>query len=146
MRITLDTAILVRTNAKARGPARELLKVIQQQGAQLVLSPFLLEEVQRVLRYPRIQAIYHLDADDILAHVQLLESLADLVIPAEGPSVVLKDPNDDPVLYTALSGQADVLCTVDRHLYEPNVLSFCARYDIQLMTDVELLLALRHGT
>jgi putative PIN family toxin of toxin-antitoxin system len=145
MRITLDTAILVRTNAKAKGPARELLKVIQQQGARLVLSPFLLEEVQRVLRYPRMQAIYHLDADDILEHVQLLESLADLVIPAEGPSVVLKDPNDDPVVYTALAGQADILCTVDRHFYEPNVLSFCARHGIQLMTDVELLRALRRG-
>lgn len=126
-------------------PARELLKVIQQQGARLVLSPFLLDEVQRVLWYPRIQAIYKLDTNDILEHVQLLESLADLVVPAEGPSLVLKDPNDDPVVYTALAGGADVLCTVDRHFYEPNVLSFCARYDIQVMTDVELLGEIRRA-
>ena len=146
MRITLDTAILVRTNARATGPARELLKFIQQLGARLVLSPFLLDEVQRVLWYPRIQAIYKLDTNDILEHVQLLKSLADIVVPAEGPPLVLKDPNDDPVVYTALAGGADVLCTVDRHFYEPYVLSFCARYDIQVMTDVELLHALRHGT
>jgi hypothetical protein len=67
--------------------------------------------------------------------------VAEIVVPAEGPPLVLKDPNDDPVVYTALAGGADVLCTVDRHFYEPNVLSFCARYDIQVMTVVELLQA-----
>jgi hypothetical protein len=36
-----------------------------------------------------------------------------------------------------------VLCTVDKHFYEPNVLAFCARHGIQLMTDVELLRFLR---
>jgi predicted nucleic acid-binding protein len=102
MRITLDTTILVRTNAKAKGPARELLKVIQQQGARLVLSPFLVDEVQRVLRYPRIPAIYRLGANDILEHVQFLESWPRSSSPLKGPSLVLKDPNDDPVVYTAL--------------------------------------------
>ena len=66
-----------------------------------------------------------------------------MVIPFEGPPLVLKDPNDDPVVYTALAGQADILCTVDRHFFEPNVLSFCSRYRIQLMSDVQLLHLLR---
>jgi predicted nucleic acid-binding protein len=42
--------------------------------------------------------------------------------------VVLKDPNDDPVVYTAVAGGADVICTVDRHFYQPNVLAFCSRH------------------
>jgi hypothetical protein len=78
-------------------------------------------------------------------HVRSLESLADVVIPAEGPPVVLKDPDDDPVLYTAIAiaGQSDVLCTADRHFYEPDVLSFCSRHGIQIMDDVDLLHVLR---
>jgi predicted nucleic acid-binding protein len=104
MRITPDTTVLIRTNAKATGPARELLAVIRQLGYRLVLSRFLLDEVQRVLRYPRVQAIYRLDDDDILEHAHYLESLADMVSPFEGPPIVLKDPNDDPVVYTALAG------------------------------------------
>jgi putative PIN family toxin of toxin-antitoxin system len=143
MRITPDTAILVRTNAKAKGPARELLRVIQQTGARLVLSPFILSEVVRVLQYPRLQAIYHLSGHEISEHVQYLESIADMVAPGKGPPVVLKDPDDDPIVYTAVAGQADIICTVDRHFYEPNVLAFCARERILLMTDVELLHALR---
>jgi predicted nucleic acid-binding protein len=109
------------------------------------LSPFLLAEVNRVLRYPRVQALYPLNVDEIRDHLQSLESLADLVIPGEGRPIVVKDPNDDPVVYTALVGQADVLCTVDRHFYDPSVLSFCARYGFQIMTDVELLHALRES-
>ncbi len=52
MRITVDTAILVRANARATGPARELVQVIKASGSRLVLSPYVLDEIQRVLRYP----------------------------------------------------------------------------------------------
>jgi hypothetical protein len=38
MRITLDTAILVRTNVKATDPAKELLKTIERSGSVLVSS------------------------------------------------------------------------------------------------------------
>jgi hypothetical protein len=57
MRITPDTAILVRANTKAAGPARELLNTIARTGARLVLSPFILDELARTLRYPRMQAL-----------------------------------------------------------------------------------------
>ena len=103
----------------------------------------MLDEIQRVLRYPRLQAIYNLSNGDIWEHVRFLESISEIVEPAEGPPIVLKDPKDDPVVYTALAEQVDVLCTVDRHFYEPNVLAFCSRHSIQLMTDVELLHVLR---
>jgi len=143
MRITLDTAILVRTNTKATGPEKKLLDAIQQCGAVLVLSPFLIREVERVLWYPRIQAVYKLGDADIRQHLEYLQSFAEIVTPAEGPPVVLKDPDDDPVIYTALAGAADVICTVDGHFYEPDVLAFCTRYGIQIMDDVELLYVLR---
>ena len=49
MRIVLDTNILVRANAKAKGPARELLQLIAgSPDHTLLLSPFLLQELERV--------------------------------------------------------------------------------------------------
>ena len=143
MRIAVDTAILIRAHAKAAGPAKELLQVIQDSGARLVLSAYVLAEVDRVLRYPRLQALFHMSDGDIWRYVHLLESIADTVDLAEGPPIVLKDSNDDPIVYTALAGHADILCTVDKHFYEPNVLSFCVRHRIRIMTDVELLQFLR---
>jgi len=40
-----------------------------------------------------------------------------------GAPAVTADPGDDPVFETAVVGRADVLCTLDRHLRDPNVLS-----------------------
>ena len=52
---------------------------------------------------------------------------------------MLSDPDDDPVVYTAVDGQADVLCTLDRDLFQPSVVAFCGEKHIAVVTDVELL-------
>ncbi|MFN0165466.1 MAG: putative toxin-antitoxin system toxin component, PIN family [Bryobacteraceae bacterium] len=139
MRVVLDTAILVRANAKATGPARRLFLEVQSGRVRLVMSHFLLEEVRRFLGYPRIQAIYRLTDIEIREYVDTLATIADVVLQMEGPAVVVRDPDDNPIIYTAIAGGADVVCTADRHFYDPSVVSFCARYGIRLMTDVDLL-------
>lgn len=143
MRIGIDTAILIRAHEKAAGPARELLTLIRQTEHTLVLSPYVLNEVARVLRYPRLQKLFNLTEQEIERHLKVLASMADMVEPASGPSIVLEDPADDPIVYTAIAGEADILCTVDKHFYAPNVLEFCARHKVRVMTDVQLLRLLR---
>jgi putative PIN family toxin of toxin-antitoxin system len=143
MRVTPDTAILVRAHAKATGPAQKLVAALKERGGTLILSQFLLDEVVKTLRYPRLQARYGMTDEDIAKHLQYLRSFAEIVVPAEGPIIVSKDQDDDPVVYTVVAGQADVICTVDRHFYEPDVLAFCSRRGIRVMSDVELLRDLR---
>lgn len=143
MRIGIDTAILIRAHDKASGPARELLALIRDTEHKLILSPYVLSEVARVLYYPRLQKLYSLTEHEIDRYLGMLRSMADIVDPADGPPVVLEDPEDDPIVYTAVAGEADILCTVDKHFYAPNVLDFCVRHRIRLMTDVQLLRLLR---
>jgi putative PIN family toxin of toxin-antitoxin system len=143
MRITPDTGILVRMNAKATGPARSLLDIVLSGPHELVLSEFLLKETACVLRYPRMQALYELSESDISEHVELLRQRADLVFPLVHEAVVLADPNDDPVVYTAVAGRADVLCAMDRDFYGQGVIAFCRDRGIEIMNDVELLKKLR---
>jgi predicted nucleic acid-binding protein len=69
----------------------------------------------------------------------LLRARAELVEPVILEPIVLGDPNDDPVLYTALAGQADVLCTLDNAFYAPEVIEICRKQGISVMNDVELL-------
>jgi len=59
---------------------------------------------------------------------------------------LLADPNDDPVVYTAVVGQADVLCALDRDFYAAEVVAFCQERGIEIMNDVELLRRLRGET
>jgi predicted nucleic acid-binding protein len=51
MRIVLDTNVLARAVTGPGGPAGELLRRVQRDHL-LVLSPFLITELARVLRYP----------------------------------------------------------------------------------------------
>lgn len=95
------------------------------------------------MKYPRLQAVYALSDAEIRQHIEYLRSFSELVVPAEGPPVVLRDPNDDPVIYTAVAGAADVICTLDRHFYVPNVQEFCYRQGIEILNDLDLLHALR---
>ncbi len=129
MRIVLDTAILIRATAKATGPGRRLLERIAAGRHQLIASPFLLEETERVLNYPRMQALYGLRPSEIREHLDFIQSVAEILDPVVSAPVVLSDPNDDPVIYTAVAARADVICTRDADFYQPAVLEFC-RIDI----------------
>jgi hypothetical protein len=75
MRVVLDTNILVRANANARGPARELLLLLAGSlEYTLLLSPFLLQELERVFGYERVQAATKLTEEEILEYLRYLRS------------------------------------------------------------------------
>jgi predicted nucleic acid-binding protein len=75
MRIVLDTNILVRANAKAKGPARKLLQVIVNSPEHvLLLSPFLLMELERVLSYDRVRAVVKLNDEEIAEYLSYLRA------------------------------------------------------------------------
>ncbi len=110
-----------------------------------MFSPFLLSELARVLRYPRVQKLHKLDDRRLGAHVQALQTAALVVnLPtAARAAVVAADPDDDPVIATAVAGHAEVLCTLDRHLRTAAVIAFCSAHGIQVLTDIGLLHLLR---
>jgi len=110
----------------------------------LILSPFLLDETERVLDYPRIQSLYRLSPAEVQEHIDCLQAAAEIVEPVISRPMV-KDPHDEPVLFTAVTGRADVLCTLDRDFYDPAVLDFCSALGIAVMNDVELLQLLRRS-
>ena len=143
MRVVLDTNILIRANPKGRGPARELLEKTIFGDHILVTSDFLLQEVARVLAYPRIEKRWRLHPREVEHYLQALASLSEVVKPHTGIAIIAKDINDDPIIYTAVTGKADVLCTLDAHFYEESVKSFCAKRSILIMDDVELLRVMR---
>ena len=147
MRITLDANILVRANTRAQGPARELLTLIASRGAHtLVLSRHILSEIKRTLLYPRLQAQYGLTEAGIQEHVDLLQRVATIVEPFIAEPIVRSDPQDDPVLFTAVQGRVDVLCTRDRDFYLPEVMAFCRQRGIEVMNELELLRRMRSQT
>ena len=75
MRIVLDTNILVRANARARGPARELLQlIVASPGHVLLMSPFLLQELERVFSYERVRVSSKLTDEEIAEYLSYLQA------------------------------------------------------------------------
>jgi putative PIN family toxin of toxin-antitoxin system len=147
MWVVLDTNILARAARGGTGPAAELLTRVADPAHVLILSPFLIVEMSRVLRYPRVQAIHGLDDVGIDGYVAGVQSLGLVVVPAALPApVVASDPKDDPIVATAVDGNAEVLCTLDRHLRSQDVQRYCSQRGIRVLTDLELLNELRGQT
>jgi putative PIN family toxin of toxin-antitoxin system len=141
--VTLDTGILVRATSRSRGPARELLRRIANNSEHvLALSPFIVAEVGKALAHPRLTALLRITPDEIHEHVAYLRQICRLVEPALGMPIVLTDPADDPVVYTAVGAGARVLCSRDRDFRAPNVIAFCRRYAVEIMDEIQLLAAL----
>ncbi|MFN0052293.1 MAG: hypothetical protein ACKV0T_08875 [Planctomycetales bacterium] len=82
-----------------------------------------------------VQFIFDIQASR--ATVELSDEATDDVVPS--------DPDDGPMVATAVAGQADVLCRWDRHLRHPSVRSYCETRGIRILTDVELLAVLREA-
>lgn len=144
MRAVLDTNVLARASYRSTGPAGESLERLKEPDHVLVLSSFILDELDRILRYPRMRSLHGFDDDEIEDFVQNLADAA-LVVPIAGAitGVVGTDPDDDAVIATAEAGNADVLCTLDRHLRHSDVVDYCRQKGIEVLTDVELVHRLR---
>jgi len=145
MRIACDANVLVRAILHPTGLAREILERSTRSPHVLVLSPHILAEVHRVLHYPHIQKRFAIPDKEIDDAVRMLAAVSDVVLKPAIIPVVPTDPEDDAIVATAVDGGADVLCTLDRHFRHRDVLAFCARHSIRVLSDVELLSALRRA-
>ncbi len=80
---------------------------------ELVTSEFILDELSRKLgdqfKFPAE------DTDEVAA---FLRRASIVVVPADLPLDVCRDPEDIPVLGTALAGQCSLLISVDRDLLD----------------------------
>jgi len=144
MRVLLDTNVLARAAGPIRGLAHELLRIVTHHRHELLLSPFLMTELGRVLRYDRVRRVHGLSDEEIDKFIVDLVRVALIVSPGDFPSIpCLVDKDDELVVYSAIEGQADVLCTLDRHLLHPEVIAFCNLNGINVVTDRELIARLR---
>lgn len=106
----------------------------------------LLGEAERILNSDRLRRRHQLDDASIERFMRGIESLSRFAIVAVGrPPIVVGDPHDDHVVYAAEQAGADAICTRDRHLFEPTVVSYCAQREIRVLGDLELLPELRGG-
>jgi putative PIN family toxin of toxin-antitoxin system len=116
VRITLDSSVLIAAHISRAGVCAELLEDLLLHH-ELVVSEFILEELRRKLRDK-----FNLPARDADHVAAFLRRVGMVVVPADLPSSVCRDPTDVPVLGTAVAGQCSLLISVDRDLLDMQVI------------------------
>ncbi len=117
IRAVLDANVLV-SGIVGEGVPRSILRAWRSGHFHLLASKATLDEIGRVLRYPKIARRHRWSEPEILAFMESLEALA---IPTPGKlrlKVVAADPSDNRYLECAIEGEADCLVTGDRHLLD----------------------------
>lgn len=125
LRVVLDTNALLSGIAFPASIPGKIIAAWRHGSVDVVLSPFILEELRRVL--PRLSARHGLSAHEIDDLVDVLSILAEVVEPVATMESALRDALDQPVLGTLLAltpqngscylitGDKDLLVLADRY-------------------------------
>ena len=135
----LDTNLLVSYLLTHRAPIATLIDDhLRQERFTLLTAVPLLQELDRVLRYPRLQRYY--DEETRVRYVALVAALSEIVdLPAPAPRIC-RDPDDDWVIACAVVGGGDAIVSGDRDL-----LSLGAVGGIPIWTASQFLARLEEG-
>lgn len=117
MRIVLDTNILVSALLARGGPWR-IVEAVRDGESEIVTSPILLAELERILNLARVTRRARLSHVEVAGYLEELRKLAIVIEPAIRLSVVIRDPDDDRVLEAAVAGSAEYVVTSDRDLLD----------------------------
>jgi hypothetical protein len=138
MRAVLDANVFVSALLSPRGIPARILTAWRAEWFDLVISEAILEEISRILRYPKIAARHQWT--EARLHT-FLEDLVHLAISTPGDlalSVIADDPSDDRYLECAIEGEASFIVSGDQHL-----LRLREYQDILILTPRAFLEALR---
>ncbi len=112
----LDTTVLISAFITPQGCGGVLVLNTPPLGFSLFLSLEIVEEARsRLLNRARLRKRYHYSDSEVEQYINVLYNTARFVV--ELPAIhVVRDPNDDFVLATALKAQADYLVSYDKDL------------------------------
>ena len=127
LRIVLDTNVLLSGIAYPASVPGKILAAWRHGSINVLLSPYILDELRRVL--PRLAHRHGLTSAEIEDLVDVLSIQAEVIEPLPGVEPDLRDVDDQPVLGTLLAALktsgADYLITGDKDL-----LAIAERYPI----------------
>lgn len=118
MRVVIDTNVIISRYFSPHGSPAQVVSSWEKGKFDVVVSPAILDEYNRVFRYPHIKKHLALDENDIDTILENISELAEKVIPTASLSVVTTDSDDDKFIECAVAGDADYIVSGDPHLLD----------------------------
>lgn len=121
IRAVFDTNQFVSSLIAMSGVQAKLLRTWRDGRFELVSSPLIIDEIQRVLNYPKIRRRYGLNPQQISFMVALIAEYATIVKGDTPLDIIRDDPPDNAILACALEAEAHYIVSGDRHLLSLSV-------------------------
>ena len=110
-KVLLDTNILISALGWSGKPKVIFEKCLQEE-LELVASPNQIEELKRVMDYPK----FNFTEEQKAMFVSIIMEIATMVEITGKVKVIVDDPDDNAILETAIVGDANYLISGDPHL------------------------------
>ncbi len=139
-RAVLDANVYISAAIRPEGPPGQIIEGFLRKSAfELVVSPAIVDEVLRGLRYPKVTTYIRSEIEPEAWFLGIV-LLADLVAGDYVLSRVSEDPDDDKFLAAAVEGRATRLVTGD-----PDPLSVREHAGVRIVTPRAFLEGLRES-
>lgn len=119
MTYVMDTDVLVAAFRSDAGASRQVLEAARVLRFELLLSVPLMLEYEAVLSRPEHLAASGASKEDVTAVLDELARIGKRVALEIRMRPILRDPNDEMVLETAINGRADAIITFNERDFRP---------------------------
>jgi uncharacterized protein len=116
MRVVLDANQYISAVLKPLSKTAQAVLAALKKRVVLLASEPILEEIERVLSYPRLKKVHQFTAQEIAQYIQDIREAATLTPGKLKIEAVKTDPADDKYLVCAVEGGADCIVSGDHHL------------------------------
>ncbi len=113
MKVVLDANVFVSALLSKIGAPHQIIAKWREEAFELLTSEAILEEIAKVLHYPKIAQLHRLSGVELEEFVALLRDEARVVEPKQRFSLS-PDESDNRYIECAVSGGAEFLVTGDR--------------------------------
>ena len=116
MKIVLDANIYISALISTTGSPDKIIARWEQGDFEVLITQEIIDELSRVLRYPRIMKRHKKDEAKINRYLHLLSKQATMIESAKTLDVVTDDETDNRYIECAYFGKADYVVSGDNHL------------------------------
>jgi len=116
LKIVLDTNVFVSALINPRGKPAQILNYVFESKVRLFTSPSIIEELERVLSYPKLVKRHGLEKQELKKFVSDLLSILSLVEGKKAIELIAENPADNNYLSCAVDAKADFIVSGDIHL------------------------------
>ena len=118
MKIVIDANLFASGLIKPNSNPGKILRLVERNGVELILSPAIIKEIKRILLCPKIQKYHQKSGQEIDAYFEDILMFAWIVEGEEIVDVIKDDPADNKYLASAYEGEADYIVSGDHHLLD----------------------------